>query len=289
MKFWQAVNWIETEQLMDVAKFAEEVGFHGVFNADHGVFPRDIATRYPESPTGKPPMQSDWPYPDCWATIAAMGAVTKRLRFSSAIYVLPLRNVFEAAKATGTLAILTGHRFDLGIGVGWMREEFDIYGVDFATRGKRTDEMIEVLHKLWRGGMAEHHGKFFDFPPLQIAPSPGRPVPIFYGGPSDLALRRAAYLCDGWLGSGNKPEDVPALLEKLSSLRRAAGRDHLPFETIVPLLCEPNLDTFKRLQPLGMSAGVSYPFTMVLGLRSTLDDKKRVMERFANQIIRRMS
>ena len=139
-----------------------------------------------------------------------MAAVTRRLRFSVAVYVLPLRNPFEVARATGTLAILSGNRFILGAGIGWMKEEFDIYGVDFRTRGKRFDEYLDVLQLLWRGGMVEYHGTHFDFPPLQISPAPDAPVPIFLGGASTAALARTARKADGWIGAGNTPDEVPA-------------------------------------------------------------------------------
>src|ERR1700677_830505 len=168
LKFWQAVTWMEPEQMLDVARFAEALGFSGLMLGDHGVFPENIRTRYPYSADGKPPMAPDSYYPDCWASIGAMAAVTTRIRFSVGVYVLPLRNVFEVARAAGTLSILSANRFILGVGTGWMKEEFDVYGVDFHTRGKRYDEMITVLRKLWAGGMVEHHGELIDFPRLQI-------------------------------------------------------------------------------------------------------------------------
>ena len=172
MKFWQMLTWMEPEQILEVARFAEEVGFEGVMLGDHGVFPRDVKAVYPYSADGKPPMAPDAWYPDCWATIGAISAVTRRLRFAVAVYVLPLRNVFEVARATGTLAILSNNRFILGAGIGWMKDEFDIYGVDFHTRGKRFDEQIDVLRKLWGGGMVEHHGALIDFAPLADLPGP---------------------------------------------------------------------------------------------------------------------
>ena len=98
MKFWQAIAWVEPDQLVPVAKFAEDVGFDGVVNADHAVYPDEVKATYPYSQTGKPPMSHDWPYPDCWVTTATMAAATTRLKFSTAIYVLPLRNVFEVAR-----------------------------------------------------------------------------------------------------------------------------------------------------------------------------------------------
>jgi len=287
MKFWQMLTWMEPEQMVDVARFAEEVGFEGVMLGDHGVFPRDVKSVYPYSADGKPPMAPDSWYPDCWVSIAAMAAVTQRLKFSVSVYVLPLRNPFEVARATGSLDIFSKGRFILGIGAGWMKDEFDIYGIDFHTRGKRMDEMVTILRKFWQGGMVEHRGEFFNFEPLEISPAPGRPVPIFTGGSNPVALKRAAYRGDGWIGAGNTPDEVPAILAELTRLRREAGREQLPFETVIGLKTPPDVDTFKRLEQQGMTAGVSYPFMFSLGSRtSTLDQKKRAMEQFAEQIIR---
>lgn len=280
------LTWMEPEQILEVSRFAEEVGFEGVMLGDHGVFPREVHTRYPYSVDGKPPMAPDSWYPDCWATIGAISAVTRRLRFSVAVYVLPLRNVFEVARATGTLAILSGNRFVLGVGTGWMKDEFDIYGVDFHSRGKRLDEMLDALDRLWAGGMAEYHGRHIDFPAVQISPAPAQPVPIFFGGASPPALRRAAIRGQGWIGAGNTPEEVPAILAELQQQRAAAGRDAMPFETVIGLKTPPDVATFQRLGELGMSAGVSYPFSFTAGARSSLDAKKKVMEDFARRFIR---
>ncbi|MBK6288913.1 MAG: TIGR03619 family F420-dependent LLM class oxidoreductase [Gammaproteobacteria bacterium] len=286
MKFWQAVTWMEPEQLVGVARFAEELGFEGIFNGDHGVYPQRVRAPYPYSADGKPPMTPDSDYPDCWVSIAFMAAATTRLRFTTSVYVLPLRNPFEVARATGTLSLLSNERFVLGIGAGWMKDEFDIYGVDFHTRGKRLDEMVVVLRKLWTGGMVEHHGRFFDFEPLQIAPAPRCPVPIYTGGGSAIALRRAAYTADGWIGAGNTAEEVPGILAELGRLRTEAGRSDLPFETIIGLKTPLDRDTLQSLGEQGMSACVNYPFQFSLGRRSTLEQKKRVMEDFAEKMIR---
>jgi probable F420-dependent oxidoreductase len=286
MKFWQMVCWMETDQLIDIARFAEELGFEGVMNADHAVYPEHVKATYPYSPSGKPLMSPDWEYPDCWATLGAMAAVTSRIKLSTSVYVLPLRSPFEVAKATGTLAILSQNRFILGAGIGWMKDEFDIYGIDFASRGRRMDEMIAIMRKFWAGGMVSHRGAIFDFDPVQIAPVPTRPVPIFLGGSSAPALRRTAAIADGWIGAGNMPENVPGILAELRRLRVEAGRDHLPFETVIGLNTPPDIDVFTRLEEHGMTASVSYPFYFSLGLHSSLDAKKRVMEDFARKFIR---
>ena len=286
MKFWQAITWAETDQLIDIARCAEEFGFHGLMSGDHAVYPETIAPDYPYSDTGLPPMNPDDEYPDQTAIFAAMAAVTSRLRFTCGVYVLPLRNPHEVARAAATLAILSDNRFVLGVGVGWMKEEFDIYGVEFRQRGSITDESIEVLHKLWRGGMVEHHGRHFDFPRVQLSPAPAVPPPIYIGGASEIALRRAAR-CDGYIGAGTAPEQVGPLLRRLHALRRDYGRDHLPFEAMLGISAAPSVDLYRRLADDGLESTVAPPFFYSLGKkRSTLDEKRRCMEAYAENIVR---
>jgi probable F420-dependent oxidoreductase len=286
MKFWQAITWAETDQLPEIARCAEELGYHGLMGGDHAVYPEQVAPDYPYSDNGLPPMQPDDEYPEQHVLFSALAAVTSTLRFTTGVYVLPVRNPHEVARATATLAILSGGRFVLGVGVGWMKEEFDIYGVDFRRRGKITDEMIEVLHKLWSGAMVEHHGEHFDFPRVQLSPAPPEAPPIYIGGTSEAALRRAARSGDGYIGAGTAPEDVPGLLGRLQTLRSEYGRDHLPFEAMLGLTAEPGLDLFRRMADQGLGSTVAPPFAYVLGKRSSLDAKKRMMEQYAETIIR---
>ncbi len=288
MKFWQAITWAETDQLTEIAKFAEEVGFHGLMSGDHAVYPESIAPDYPYSATGAPPMEPSDEYPDQTAIFAAMAAVTSTLRFTCGVYVLPLRNPHEVARAGATLAVLSNNRFVLGVGVGWMKEEFDIYGVDFRKRGKITDETIEVLHKLWEGGMVEHHGEFFDFPRVQLSPAPAQPPSIYIGGASEAALKRTARIGDGYIGAGTAPDEVKPLLMRLHELRKQHQRDHLPFEAMLGISDMPSYALYARLQDDGLESTVAPPFLYGLGKKtSTLDEKKRFMEDYAVNIIQR--
>lgn len=286
MEFWQAIPWIEPEQAVEVARIAEELGFDGVVTADHALFPRELRTPYPYAPDGRAPLDADTPYPDIWALTGAMAAVTTRLKFSCSIYVLPLRHPVDVAKSAGTLALLSGGRFLLGAGTGWMKEEFDVYGVDFRSRGRRMDECIAVMRKLWAGGWAEHHGEFFDFDAIRVSPVPPAQVPILLGGTAPVALRRAASVGDGWIGAGNHPDEVPGVLAEFHRLREEAGRAAEPFYTLVGLSAPTDTDTLKRLGDLGMSATVSYPFRYSVGERSSLAQKRRVMEDYAENVIR---
>jgi probable F420-dependent oxidoreductase len=285
MKFWQSLAFTETDQLIETAKIVEEVGFEGAFVSDHLFLPGSFEHNYPYNETGDPgfPLETPWPQP--WPTIAAMAAVTSKLRFSTLIYILPLHDPIEVAKATGTLAVLSNNRFALGTGAGWMHEEFEIMGVDFKTRGKRFNEAMEVCRKLWTGKMVEHAGDHFSFPPLIMAPAPTEPLPIYIGGSRDVALKRAATLGDGWLGSGETPDDAIAMLNKIREYRKQAGRENEPFEAVVPLVTEPNPDDFKRLEDAGATATVSYPFTYVIGPTSDLAAKRAYLEGFASNVI----
>jgi probable F420-dependent oxidoreductase len=300
MKFWQSISWAEAEQLADIARFAEEVGFHGVINSEHLFLTDRTDSPNLDNEDGKMNHGADYAYPDVWASFAGMATVTTRLRFTSSVYLLPLRNPIEVAKIAATCALMSDNRVALGFGVGWLKEEFDAMGVDFHTRGKRTDEMIEVMRKLWAGGVVSHHGRFFDFDEIVMRPIPTQPLPLYCGGQSPAALRRAATLCDGYIGPGHTLDDVPQLIGELNRLRREAGRDHLPFETIIPILpLDPDRgpDDFRRLEDLGVTATFLPPFDMAgvdrgrstgLGRTSSIDAKRRMMERAAEQILRRM-
>lgn len=298
MKFWQSISWAEAEQLTEIARFAEAAGFHGVVNSEHLFLTHKTESDYPYTDDGKMNHALDYAYPDVWSSFAAMAAVTKTLRFSSSVYLLPLRNPIEVAKQAATCALISGDRVTIGFGVGWQKEEFDAMGVDFHTRGKRTDEMIDVMRKLWAGGAVSHHGRFFDFDQIEMRPVPAKPPPFYCGGVSPAALKRAATLCDGYMGPGHSLDAIPHLLADLDRLREEAGRSHLPFETIVPLLpIDPDrgADDYKRMQDMGVTATFLPPFdaggvdrnrTEGLGRSSSVEQKKRVMEHFAETILR---
>jgi len=284
VKLWQVVSFSEPEQLLGIARAAEEAGFHGVLVSDHLFFPGRLASRYPYSADGKPAFDGSTPFPDAWTTIAAMAAVTERLRFATMVYILPLRNPLEVAKTVGTAALLSGGRVALGCGAGWIREEFDALGIEFETRGARTSEMIDVLRKAWTGEMVEHHGRFFDFAPFQMSPPPPAQVPIYVGGLSPAALRRAARLGDGWIGTGQTAEEAVHYVTELRRLREEAGRAAAPFETIVPLAVPPDPALLQRLEEQGVTATTVWPFSYTIGPRSTLSQKRDAMLGFAERV-----
>jgi alkanesulfonate monooxygenase SsuD/methylene tetrahydromethanopterin reductase-like flavin-dependent oxidoreductase (luciferase family) len=174
----------------------------------------------------------------------------------------------------------------LGVGVGWVREEFLVLGEDFATRGARLEEEIEVMRKLWGGGLVEHHGRFYDFPPLAMEPRPVAEVPIWIGGRSPRAMRRAARY-DGWLSSGDTAESASAVLAQLRALREEAGLAARPFEVILAIAGEPDVALYRRLEQQGATGFVSYPPAYLLGPGCSLDAKRRAIESFGSKVIAR--
>jgi len=288
MKFWQGIAFMEVEQMVEVAKICEEVGVDGLLVSDHLLHFEDRATPYPHTADGTPPFTAETPWPECWPLISTLGAVTTHLRFLTYVYILPLRHPIEVAKATSTVATFCEGRLCLGAGAGWMKEEFDAVGIDFQTRGKRFDESIAVLRKLWTGDLVEHHGRFFDFPHVQMRPVPRQPIPIYVGGMSPAALRRAARLGDGWVGAGQTVDDALTTVAQLNQLRAEAGRASEPFDMIVPLTGPPQVDELKRLRDAGVGGAVNYPFTVTIGPTSTIAQKRAQLERFANDVIAKM-
>jgi len=232
MEFWQSVAQTEMEQLIAIAKFAEELGYAGITVSDHLVKPLEIRTRYPYTADGHPFWAADDPFPDPWVLIAAMAQATTRLRFMTYVYVLPMRDPFTVAKAVSTAAVLSNNRVVLGIGVGWMEEEFALTGQEFRTRGRRTDEMIEIVGKLLSGEMVQHHGEFYDFPAVQMAPAPSRRVEVRVGGHTPAAYRRAARN-DGWLGLGYAPAELRGIIQQIEDERRRTGTHGRPFDLMI--------------------------------------------------------
>jgi probable F420-dependent oxidoreductase len=285
MEFWQSIAVTQTDQLIELAKFAEELGFAGVTLADHLVKPRDIRSSYPYSPDGAPFWDAAEPFPDPWVLIAAMAQETQRIRFMTNVYVLPLRDPFTVAKLLSSAAVLSNDRVVLGAGVGWMQEEFALTGRDFANRGRRTDEMLEVIGKLLSGGTVAHHGEFYEFEGVHIAPAPKRPVEVRIGGLSRVALRRAARN-DGWLGLTHTPEELRNIVAFLRAERERIDRSADPFDVMIAHYpTTPDSGEYERYRDAGADS-INVPPWRYRGVETPgLDEKRRSMQEFAERYI----
>jgi probable F420-dependent oxidoreductase len=254
--------------------------------SDHMIYPRELSSPYPDSPTGKPMWSPDTAWPDSWVLIGAMAAVTRRLRFSNAVYVAPARPLLEVAKQVATASVVSDGRVSLAVGVGWMREEYELMGQDFDNRGRRLNEMIPALRELWRGGWVSWRGEHYQVPEMMIEPHPEAPVPILCGGQSDAALRRAARLCDGWVGYAYALDDAVGYAQKLTALRREYGRENEPFEILLALLDPPTPDLYKQAEDAGITAVMSSPWAGLDGMATgDVERFREPIERFAEGII----
>jgi alkanesulfonate monooxygenase SsuD/methylene tetrahydromethanopterin reductase-like flavin-dependent oxidoreductase (luciferase family) len=173
----------------------------------------------------------------------------------------------------------------VGVGVGWMREEYELQGQDFDTRGKRLNEMIPALRELWRGGWVSWNGEYYQVPELMNEPHPEAPIPILCGGESDAALRRPARMCDGWVGYAYAWNDAVGYVEKLKQLRREYGREDEPFDILLALLEPPTPDLYKRAEDVGITQVMSAAWMGMDLPPGGAERYREPIERFAETVI----
>ena len=288
MKFLTGFVWIDPTQYVELARTADACGWDGIVLSDHLVHLESIETPYPYAPDGKRPWQAADPYPDVWVSTGAMAAVTERVRFYQGVYVVPLRDVFALAKALGTASLLSGGRVSLGLGLGWMKEEFDLVGQPFAKRAGRGEEMLEVMRKLWTGEMVEHHGRHYDFPRLQMSPGVPHEIPVFVGGRSDAALRRVARIGDGWIPDLLTTAELAAGVAKIRAWREELGRGDEPFEVIGAPKDAFDVDGYRRMEDAGVTHLWTIPWLLYGGDARSLQTKQDGLRRFADEVIAKM-
>jgi probable F420-dependent oxidoreductase len=285
MKFWQSLAFVELEQMVELAQFCEDLGFYGVSYGDHLVTTADQVDEYRYRDSGNIFWNPETHWPDPWVITAALAQATSKLRFLSTIYILPLRDPLSAAKALSTAAYLSGDRVILGAGVGWQKAEFDMTGQEFHTRGKRVDEMLDIIPRLLSGEMTEYHGKFYDFPALMMSPGTRKPVPIMIGGYAPAAMRRACRF-DGWMATSHEEEQIYPLLQTLRDYRLELGSEDKPFD-IWTGVKNPGDGTFERIAEAGVTMVNGANFLSEDGRTtlSAIDDKKRRIEDFARRFL----
>jgi probable F420-dependent oxidoreductase len=219
MRFWLSLNFEPCDELLDLARAAEDCGFEGVVLPDHVVVPAEDTTLHPSGY----PLSPNEPFLEPLVAFAAMAAVTTRLRFLPDVLVVPLRDPFLLAKQLTTLALLSGNRVGLGTGTGWLKEEFDAVGRGWHDRGKRMDEGLDIMVDFWQDGWAELHGKHFELPLAGMFPVPAVPIPVWVGGHSMAAARRAARF-DGYMPMRPLNAETRAEFAEIDRLRQEAGR-----------------------------------------------------------------
>ncbi|WP_243788121.1 TIGR03619 family F420-dependent LLM class oxidoreductase [Saccharopolyspora gloriosae] len=288
MKFTLSVAMCPLDQLTELARTAEELGFSAIALPDSLFYSEDVAADYPYTPDGKRMWTEETPWTDPLVAAAAMGAVTERLRFYTSVLKLGPRNPVLLSRQVASVAALTGDRFGLGIGIGWTPEEFEWCGAPFERRGPRVDEAIDVLRLILGGGMVEHHGEFFDFDRLRISPAPGAQVPIYIGGHTERALRRAALRGDGWSSAMMRIKDLRATIKRLGELRAEHGRGEQPFEIQAVCVDRFGLDGYREQAEAGVTDAIVVPWVLEgHGFDADVEVKKESLARFADDVIRK--
>ncbi len=255
--------YAEPEHAASLATAAEQYGIESIWAIEHVAVPDGYVSSYPYHESGQMPFRNDLDLPDPLIWLTYIAALTSRINLATGILILPQRNPVILAKEVATLARLSRGRFQLGIGVGWLEEEFKQLGVPFAQRGRRTDEMIDAMRVLWSAdGPAAHHGEFYDFEGLNVFPNPpDNDVPIIVGGHSEAAARRAGRVGDGFFPGNGDIDELRHLKELVSSAAVEHGRDPAAIEFTAGAWSprRGSLDQVKELEEAGVDRLIVTP------------------------------
>ncbi len=289
MKFNLTLTFNPIDQYLELAKAADDLGWHSANVGDGLFFFDEASVEYPYSDSGARYWSANTPFLDPFSIISAMGQVTTNLRFLINVLKLPVRSPMLVAKMCGTTAYLTQDRLSLGVGLSPWPEDFAICGTEWKTRGARCSESIEILRKSLSGETFEYHGEHYDIPKLSINPVPTKPMPIVIGGTASPALRRAARLADGFVSPNTTADKIDEMAKEIHGYRKEYGTDHKPFNVISVAIDAFDLDGHKKLADMGIDECCDMPW-LYYGHKfsSPLDVKIDAMKRFTDEVIAKM-
>ncbi|WP_328611909.1 TIGR03619 family F420-dependent LLM class oxidoreductase [Amycolatopsis sp. NBC_00345] len=286
MKFSLSIAMNPLDQLGELARAAEEAGFSSIVLPDSLFYSEQVSADYPYTPDGSRFWTADTPWVDPLVATASMGAVTERIEFYTSVLKLGSRNPVLLARQVNSVAALTGGRFGLGLGVGWSPEEFEWCGAPYEKRGKRVDEAIDAMRLILDGGMVEYHGEFFDFDKLQMSPAPPKRVPFYIGGHTEVALRRAARVADGWSSAMMKLDDLRTTIARLKELLAERGRENDPFEYQAVCIDRFGLDGYHEQADAGVTDIITMPWVFEgVGFDAEVGPKLDAIRKFGAEVI----
>ncbi len=288
MKFVLSSSFCPLKELRELAIAADESGWEAMSFSDHVVNPETLSHDYPYTEDGERRWQPFTDWPDPWVMIAALAAVTENLKFTNNIFVLPMRNPFLVAKAISTAAIVSDNRVIPAIGVGWSKDEFGLLQQDFHTRGKRADEILEILPLLWSGEMVSYEGQFYQFPRLEMNPAPTELPPIWVGGISKAAMRRAARH-DGWVSDLQTSDDIIDSVKLIRRYREEQGFDPEQFSVMATPSDAFTPDAYRKLEDNGITHILTQPWPFYHGNTDDPEKKRDGVLRYAQDIIAKMA
>lgn len=252
MRYTLHTTMCPPDQYVPLAKAAEELGFDGFTFPDSICYPKEASTKYPYNGDGSREFLEDVPFLEPFCAIPALGMVTEKLRFTTSVVKLPIRNPVLVAKQLATVAVMTNNRFAFGIGLSPWYEDFEVCGERWEGRGKRMSEMMEILRGLLSGDYFGYDSEFYQIPDCKICPVPTEPVPLLIGAHSDPGLRRAAREADGWIHAGGSIEELSNYVDKINMFREQYGTRDKRFEFHAMTAAAYSVDGIKQLEEIGI-------------------------------------
>lgn len=223
MRFHYQVGMCDADHYLPLAKAAEAAGYDGISIPDSICYPQEASSKYPYNADGSREFLETVPFLESLIAVAAMAAVTERVRFATFVYKLAVRQVAGVAKQVQSIQALSGNRFDFGIGISPWEEDFAVMHTPWEKRGQRFDEQIDILRGLETGEYFGYKGEIHDMPANRMRPVPSASTPLMIGGHAPVALRRAARVGDGWMCAGATFEDLKNYIEQINALRAEYG------------------------------------------------------------------
>lgn len=287
MRFAYHACMCPPEQYHDLAILAEELGFDGFTLPDSICYPKNAETKYPYNSDGSRNFLEGTPFIEPFVAIPYMAALTKKLRFTTSVVKLPIRNPIILAKQLTSMQVLTGNRFAFGVGISPWIEDFEIVGEQWEGRGKRMDEMIDILRGLHTGEYFGYEGEYYQIPEHKMCPVPTQQTPILIGGHAKLALKRAARIGDGWIHAGGDSETLKGYIDQINEFRKEYGTDKKDFEIHAITADAFSVDGIKKLEDIGVTeciVGFRDAYKGVADNKS-IEEKKDMMKWFADNIM----
>ncbi|MBN7796972.1 TIGR03619 family F420-dependent LLM class oxidoreductase [Parahaliea mediterranea] len=287
MRFSLNIGMCDPTHYGPMAQEAESAGYDSIAVPDSLTYPRQSETLYPYTDDGDRSFLEGEPFMETLIAVTHMAAVTEKIHFCSYVYKLAIRQAAVVAKQVQSIQALSGHRFEFGVGLSPWPEDYAVAGVPWEKRGKRLDEQIAILQGLETGEYFGLDGVCHSMPENKMCPVPATPTPIFIGGHSEAALKRAARVGDGWVCAGADTDEVAAYIQRINELRAENGTAETPFKFWTTGNDAFTREGIERLEAVGVT-------DVVIGFRdpfarqpdSSLEDKIRMLQWYASEFIR---
>lgn len=286
MRFSYQIGLCDPDQYLPLARAAEAAGFDGIAVPDSICYPREASSKYPYNKDGSREFLESVPFVESLISVAAMAAVTEKIRFATFVYKLAVRQAPVVAKQVQGIQALSGNRFDFGIGISPWEEDFAVCDVPWAKRGKRFDEQIDILRGLESGEFFGYEGEMHHMPAVKMSPVPTAPTPLLIGGHAEPALKRAARVGDGWMCAGADMQQLEAYIERINQLRGEYGTADKPFRIFTTGQDAFTTQGVEKLESIGVT-------DVVIGFRNVyemepdkpLDEKIGMLNWYAGEFI----